>query len=116
MSNKHNKIAAIEQAISDKYGTEAVQNPKANWDEEKEREYIQQSKELYEKVRKNEEWQEKIEVNGVKVSKKLLNRESLISCPICRNFAKGAMDDVCLSKFDCCNACYINYVQGREDR
>ena len=116
MSAKSNKIAAVEQAISKKYGTEAIQNPKANWDEEKEREYIKQSKEFYRKVRKNEEWQEKIDVNGVKVSKKLLNRESLTSCPVCRNFPKGVMDDVCLSKFDCCNICYIAYVEGREAR
>jgi hypothetical protein len=116
MSDKPNEIAAIERAISKKYGDSATRNPKANWCPEKEREYLQQSKELYEKVRKNDEWQEKIEVNGVKVSKKLLNRESLISCSVCRNFAKGVMDDVCLSKFNCCNACYINYVEGREDR
>jgi len=116
MSDKYDEIAAIEQAISKKYGEDATQNPKANWDSEKEREYIKQSKEFYEKVRKNDEWQEKVEVNGVKVSKKLLNRESLISCPTCGNFPKGVMDDVCLSKFDCCNSCYINYVEGREDR
>ena len=116
MSDKINKIAAIEQAISKKYGAETIQNPKANWDEEKEREYIQQSKEFYEKVRKNDEWQEKVDINGVKVSKKLLNRESLISCPTCGSFSKGVMDDVCFSKFDCCNVCYIRYVEGREDR
>ena len=116
MSDKHDEIAAIEQAISKKYGDDATQNPKANWDPEKEREYIKQSKEFYEKVRKNDEWEEKVEVNGVKVSKKLLNRESLIPCPICGNFPRGVMDDVCLSKFDCCNTCYINYVEGREDR
>ena len=116
MSDKHNKIAAIEQAISKKYGDETIQNPKANWDQEKEREYIKQSKEFYEKVRKNDEWQEKVEVKGVKVSKKLLNRESLSSCPVCGIFPKGVMDDVCLSKFDCCNTCYINYVEGREER
>ena len=116
MSDKYNKIAAIEKAISKKYGDDAIQNPKANWDEEKEREYLEQSKEFYRKVRRNDEWQEKVEVNGVKVSKKLLNRESLISCPICGNFPKGVMDDVCLSKFDCCNNCYVKYVEGREDR
>ena len=32
-----NEIAAIEKAISEKYGSEAIQNPKANWDEEKEK-------------------------------------------------------------------------------
>ena len=33
-------IAKVEKAISKKYGKETVQNPKASWDEEKEKEYI----------------------------------------------------------------------------
>ena len=109
-------LIKVEKAIQEKYGDEAIQNPKANWDDNKERDYIEQSKEFYRKVRKNDASQEKVDVNGVKVSKKLLNRESLISCPTCGNFPKGVMDDVCLSKFDCCNNCYIKYVEGREER
>ena len=31
------RVAAIEQAIAKKYGKEAIQNPKANWTEEKEK-------------------------------------------------------------------------------
>ena len=43
MSEKDlNKIAAIEKAISEKYGEEAIQNPRANWDEDKEKDYLQQ--------------------------------------------------------------------------
>ncbi len=45
MSKKDpNKLAAIEKAIYEKYGTDAIQNPKANWDEVKEGEYIEDSK------------------------------------------------------------------------
>jgi hypothetical protein len=32
---------------------------------------------------KIDEWQEKVDVNGIKISKKLLNRESLKCCPVC---------------------------------
>ena len=78
-----NKIAAVEKAISQKYGPEAVQNPKANWDEERE---------------------------------KLLNRESLRSCSVCGAFPVKSMDDICLTKFDCCNLCYVKYVEDREER
>jgi len=116
MSNDPNKIAAIEKAISEKYGKEAVQNPKGNWDENKEKEYLQQSKEFYKKQRKNDEWQEKVDVNGIKISKKLLNRESLKCCSVCSSFPKIAMDDVCFVKFDCCSKCYIEYVEDREER
>ena len=110
------KIAAIEKAIAEKYGKETIQNPKANWDEAKEEEYLQQMKEFYQKTQQNEAWQEKIDVNGIKISKKLLNRESLKCCPICNSFARRSMDDVCLVKFDCCYRCYIEYVEDREER
>jgi hypothetical protein len=109
-------VAAFEKAIAEKYGKEAIQNPKANWDENKEEEYLQQMREFYQKTQQNEAWQEKIDVNGIKISKKLLNRESLKCCPICNSFARRSMDDVCLVKFDCCHHCYIQYVEHREER
>ena len=111
-----NKIAAIEKAISEKYGEETVMNPNANWDEEKEKQYLEQMRQFYKKVKRNEEYQEKVEINGIKVSKKLLNRESLKSCPVCGSFPKRSMDDVCLIKFGCCGECYDKYIFGREER
>ena len=111
-----NQIAAVEKAIAEKYGSETIQNPRGNWDETKEKEYLQQMKEFYKKTQLNEEWQEKIYVNGIKISKKLFNRESLKCCPICNSFAKKSMDDVCLVKFDCCHKCYIQFVEDREER
>ena len=109
-------IARVEKAIAEKYGDEAISNPRANWNEIREKEYLNQMQELYSKQKKNEHSQEKIEINGIKVSKKLLNRESLQSCPVCGAFPKKSMDDVCLVKFDCCSKCYIQYVEGREER
>ena len=114
--DKPDRIAAVEQAISKKYGEETVQNPKANWDETKEKEYLEQSKEFYQKSYKNQEQQEKVDIKGIKVSKKLLNLPSLKNCPVCGSFPKKSLDDVCLVKFECCNKCYIQYVEGREER
>ena len=116
MSKNYDQIAAIEKAISEKYGEETVVNPKANWDENKEKEYLQQMKDLYEKNRNIEDLQEKIDVNGIKVSKKLLNREPIQSCSVCGSFPKKSMDNVCMVKFECCEKCYFKYVQQREDR
>jgi hypothetical protein len=116
MNKDPDKIAAVEKAIAEKYGKEAIQNPKGNWDEDKEKEYLKQSKEFYKKKSRNEEWQEKVDVNGIKISKKLLTRESLKNCPVCGAFPKRSMDDVCLVKFDCCNTCYVKYVEDREEK
>ena len=116
MSKELNKIAAIEKAIAEKYGKETIQNPRSGWNEEKEKEYLTQARDFYNKQIKNEEWQEKVDVNGIKISKKLLNRESLKSCPVCGSFPKKSMDDVCLVKFECCSNCYIKYVEDREEK
>ena len=110
------RIAAFEKAISQKYGKETIQNPRSQWDKEKEKDYIEQMKDFYKAKSLKEKWQDKINVNGIKATKKLLNRESLRTCPVCGKFPKESMDDVCLLKFDCCNRCYIQYVEGREDR
>ena len=111
-----NKIAAIEKAIAEKYGKEAIQNPRADWDEDKEKDYLQQMQQFYKEKSLNQKWEDKIDVNGIKVTKKLLNRESLRTCPVCGSFPKKSLDDVCLLKFDCCSKCYIQHVEGREER
>lgn len=117
MNNKdYDHIARVEKAIKQKYGEEAVANPRQNWDETKEKEYLAQMKEHYELRRKSEEYQEKVDVDGIKISKKLLNRESLKSCPVCESLPKTSIDDVCLIKFKCCGVCYDRYVFGREER
>jgi len=116
MNKDYDKIAAIEKAISEKYGEDAIVNPNSDWDDTKEKEYIKQSQELYKKHKRFSEFTDKIDVNGIKVSKKLLNRESLKSCPVCGSFPKKSLDDVCLVKFECCNNCYIKFVEGREER
>jgi len=117
MGNKSlNKIAAIEKAITKKYGSEAVQNPRANWDEIKEKEYLEQMRELYKKTNENDKWQEKIDLNGFSVSKRLFNRDSLRHCSVCSSLARKSLDDVCLLKYECCYKCYIQYVEDREER
>ena len=87
MSNDYDQIAAIEKAIKEKYGDDAIANPKSNWNEEKEKEYLEQMRLLYDRNNKREQYTEKVDVNGV----------SLI-------------------KFECCSQCYIQYVEGREER
>ena len=44
--DKQEYIAKLENAISQKYGEETINNPRRFWDEDKEKEYIQQSIEV----------------------------------------------------------------------
>ena len=60
---------------------------------------------------------EKIEVDGILMSRKLLNRETTKrSCPVCGAYSFKIRDDVFMNKFDCCYNCYIQWIEGREDR
>ena len=111
-----NKIAKIEQAISKKYGDDAIQNPKANWNDDKEKEYLNQINKLTEKEYSLLDKDQKVEVNGVLVAKKLLSKESNRTCPTCGVYSFDIHDDVYMNKYDCCYKCYIKWVEDREER
>ena len=106
-------IAKLEKAIADKYGKETIAHPKADWDDEKEMEYLNELKVNYRRL--NEE-QEKQEVNGVLISKELLNKKTNRSCPTCNSYSFKSRDDLYMTKFGCCFNCYIQFVEGREER
>ena len=109
-------IIKLEKAIVKKYGEEAIQNPKKDWDEEKEKEYIEQSKEFYKKIQSLEDKSEKVEVGGVFIPKKLLSRGKERTCPVCKTYSFKSQDDVYMNKYECCFGCYIQYVENREER
>tara|TARA_Y100000593_G_C4317178_1_gene341527 strand:+ start:188 stop:571 length:384 start_codon:yes stop_codon:yes gene_type:complete len=116
MKEDPNYIVKVEKAITEKYGEEAVQNPKSNWNEEKERDYLEQLKKLSKKERKRQESRDKIDNNGFLISKKLLNKESKRSCQVCDNYSLKLKDDLYMNKYECCFDCYIQWVEGREER
>ena len=111
-----NYIAALEKAIKKKYGDDAIQNPAKHWDEDKEKEYIEQLKEFVEKQKKYEQERYVENPDGILVSRKLLNREGIINCPVCGGKTETVDDDIYINKYECCSKCFIQYVEGREER
>ena len=110
-------IVALEKAIAKKYGEEAIQDPRANWDDDKEKEYIEQLKKVAEKLNLSSESGDKVEFNGVFVSKKLLNREIADrTCSLCERFSFDKKDDLYMTKFNSCFECYIKHIEGRETK
>ena len=105
-------LIQVEKAIQEKYGDEAIQNPKKTWDQKKEKEYLEQIK----KLSKIEKPREKIEVDGVLMPKKLFTEESKRTCPKCKVYSFEMRDDLYMAKYKCCYKCYIQYVEGREER
>ena len=109
----YNEIAKYEKAIKDKYGNEAIQNPKKNWDEEKEAKYLEELKTFYKRSprKKKREQSEGFEV----IDKKAENRVER-TCPVCSSYSMSSRDDLYMNKFQCCFNCYIQYVEDREER
>jgi len=113
MNKDPNYPVKVEKAIAKKYGEDTVQHPKKNWNDNKEKEYLSQIKEFHSR---SEQTTSEVEIDGVLISKKLITKESNRSCPVCNVYSFKSKDDVYMSKFDCCEKCYIQWIEGREDR
>tara|TARA_Y100001963_G_scaffold133826_1_gene193826 strand:+ start:63 stop:446 length:384 start_codon:yes stop_codon:yes gene_type:complete len=116
MSKDPDYIPKLEKAIAQKYGDEAVHNPKRFWDEDKEKAYIQQSQEEQQKFAKLSESQDKVEQDGFLINKKLLTRDHKRDCLVCGKYSFHPRDDLYMNKFDACFVCYVNYIEDREQR
>ena len=111
-----NWVAKVEKAISQEYGNIAIQNPRSLWSEEKEASYLEQIKQRYKKDNKQRERSEKINKDGFFLSKKLLTRDEDRVCPACFEYSFNLKDDLYMNKYDCCYKCYMQFVEGREER
>jgi len=111
-----NYIVKVEKAIAKKYGEETIQNPRANWNEDKEKDYLEQIKILHKKEIRRRDKDEKIQKDGFLVSKKLLNTKEDRTCPACFQYSFKPIDDVYMNKYDCCHRCYLGFVKGNENR
>ena len=116
MSDKLNKLAQYEKAISQKYGDDSIENPKSRWSTEKEDDYRQQLIDLHQKEKLLREEEDKVEVDGFLISKKLLNRDNNRICPVCDTYSFEIRDNVYMNKFDCCFKCYVQWIEDREER
>tara|TARA_R110001592_G_scaffold266942_2_gene532821 strand:- start:631 stop:1011 length:381 start_codon:yes stop_codon:yes gene_type:complete len=114
MKKDLNQIAKIEKAMAKKFGNETIINPKSNWDDEKEKEYLEQLKVFYSEEEKREE--DKINKDGFFIPRNLINKEVERVCPVCETYSFSGRDDLYMNKFECCWKCYIQYVEDREER
>lgn len=109
----YNKIAKYEKAIKEKYGSEAIQNPKGNWDEEKENKYLEELKAFYKRSFRKKKREE---AEGFEIIHKSTSKTAERTCPVCGSYSMATMDDLYMNKFKCCFDCYIQHVEGREER
>ena len=113
MKKDLNEIAKLEQAIEKKYGSDATINPKGSWDEHKEKKYLENLKKQKKNIR------EKVteEHRGFLIREsKFKKARQQRNCPICGKYSFSNKDDIYMVKFKCCFDCYIQYIEGREER
>lgn len=112
MSKDPDFVFRLEKAIEEKYGKETVVNPKSKWNKEKEKKYREELKEFY----SNSDDDEKVLYNGILVSKKLFSKDKNVSCSVCGVYSFNDQDTFFLRKWTTCFDCYIQCIEGREER
>ena len=80
-----NTIAAIEKAIAEKYGKDTVQDFRNEWQEDKERQYLNQLKEMRIERDKFSTHKEEVVVGDVKITKRSNSQKQDRSCPVCKH-------------------------------
>jgi hypothetical protein len=113
MSQDLNKIAKIEQAIKEKYGDEAIQNPKKNWNQEKENKYLKDLNKFHNRHHADKETTQK---EGFTIRQKKDKQVTARECPVCNAYSFSFEDDLYMTKYECCFNCYVKYVEDREER
>ena len=108
-----NEIAKIEKAIKEKYGEEAIQNPKGSWDQEKETKYLEDLKAFYQRPSRERKVEE---AKGFLIKDRKADNKIDRSCPVCGSYSFSQRDDLYMVKFQCCFGCYIQHIEGREER
>ncbi len=108
-----NEIAKIEKAIKEKYGEEAIHNPKGSWDKEKENKYLEDLKVFY---KKNARPKQTEEAGDFLIKERKTKHSIERKCPVCESYSFSGQDDLYMTKFQCCFKCYIQYIEGREER
>lgn len=110
-----NKKDYLLQMIKERYGKNALIDPRATGSGLDEEEIRKQLLKFDEKVRKARRKNEKVEKNGFFISKGVLKRANVERvCPVCNTFSFSTYDDVYMMRFKCCFECYIQHVDGRE--
>ena len=100
--------------MSKKFGKQSIVNPKSRWNDEKEKEYLEDLKEFYSEEFKEAE--DKINEDGFFITRNLINKEINRVCPVCETYSFSGRDDLYMNKFECCYKCYIEWVESREER
>jgi hypothetical protein len=103
-------IAAIERAVTDKYGKQAVQDFRSRWEPEKEKEYLTQLKKRNKKNKSFPNRKETVVRGDILIKKREPKVSTERKCPVCKTYSFSAGDDLYMNRFECCYNCYLDFV------
>jgi len=115
MKHDPNYIAAIEKAIAEKYGKDTVQDFRNEWQEDKEKEYLSQLKQMSHKKDRLSSKEEEIVIGDVKIKKRHSRQKEDRTCPVCKTYSFSRKDDLYMNRFKSCHLCYLDFIIGREE-
>lgn len=107
-----NEKERLEKAIREKFGEEAVQNLKNGWNLEKEKNYKEQVAKV--QYREQSDYNEEHRENFIIKSK--IKNHITKKCIVCEHYIYKKNDFYSYLKFNTCEHCYIQYIEGREDK
>ena len=110
-----NTIAAVEKAIAEKYGKDTVQDFRNEWEEGKEKDYLNQLREMRIKSDQLSKEQDEITVGDIKITKRRARQKQDRTCPVCKTYSFSRKDDLYMNRFKCCYDCYIDFIEYREE-
>ena len=111
-----NYIAAVEKSIAEKYGKNTVQDFRSEWEEEKEKSYLEQLKVRTSKLNQRRDINETVIKDGLVIKKRNKNKAAERRCPVCKTYSFSRSDDLYMNRFECCQRCYVVFVVNREER
>ena len=111
-----NYIAAVEKAIVEKYGKQTAQDFRADWESSKENSYLNQIKQRSRQYHKKDTTEETLLGGGVVIKKRIKKHQDQRTCPVCKTYSFSRTDDLYMNRFECCEHCYIFFVEHREDQ
>jgi hypothetical protein len=117
MKNKdYDYLASVEKAIAEKYGKDTVQDFRSSWEEDREKEYLEQLKDRREKgYKKQYKKTVSLDENTI-IHERPIEVTIDRSCPVCKTYSFSGKDDLYMNRFKSCYRCYIDFIQDREDR
>ena len=112
----YNYMAAMEKAVAEKYGKEAVQDFRSQWTDLNEKQYLEQLRARQRLRDKTRDDNPRVEIDGIIIRKKVDFEKNNRTCPICKTYSFSSRDDLYMNRFESCHRCYIDFVEHREDR